>query len=431
MSTPIIEVRDLSKRYRLGTIGAESVRDEFGLFLARFHSKKSKEPPIVRTPKTIWALKNINFNVQPGEVLGIIGSNGAGKSTLLKILSRITEPTKGEAVLRGRAASLLEVGTGFHPDLTGRENIFLNAAILGMRKEETKRKLADIIAFSEIEAFIETPVKRYSSGMRVRLAFAVAAFLDPEILIMDEVLAVGDESFQKKCLGKMSDVATAGRTILFVSHDLAAVQNLCGRVIVLRKGEIFADDQPAEAIRKYLAEIPAFTEHLDEEELPCGQGARIVSVSISQGPGTVENLLRSGNPAHLSVYLRRMTTGTWCVLEIYNEMGAMISRITSKGTRHEGESLLLTCVMDPLLLIPGHYRLAGMVIFQDEVQHYIENLGSFRVNPGSIDGQRISNRRASGLVHLPHRWQAYEVQSDALGTSRERLDLGTSTTSNP
>jgi lipopolysaccharide transport system ATP-binding protein len=412
MSKPIIEVHDLSKRYCLGTVGADSLRDEFGLFLARFRSKKSKEPPIVRRPKTIWALKDINFDVEPGEVLGIIGSNGAGKSTLLKILSRITKPTKGEAALRGRTASLLEVGTGFHPDLTGRENIFMNAAILGMKKDETKRKLSDIIAFSEIEGFIETPVKRYSSGMRVRLAFAVAAFLDPEILIMDEVLAVGDESFQKKCLGKMSDVATDGRTILFVSHDLAAVQNFCARVIVLRKGEIFADDQPAEAIRKYLAEIPAYTGHAGEEELPCGKSARIAFVSISQGPGTVENLLMAGNPAHLNIGLHRMTSGKWCVLEIYNEMGAMISRITSKGARHEGESILLSCVMDPLLLIPGRYRLAGLVIFHDEVQHHVENLGNFTVNPGSIDGHRISDRRACGLVHLPHRWQAYEIQRD-------------------
>jgi lipopolysaccharide transport system ATP-binding protein len=418
MSRPIIEIRNLSKRYRLGTVGADSLRDEFGLFLARFRSGRSRQLPIVRPPKTIWALKDINLSVQSGEVVGIIGGNGAGKSTLLKILSRITEPTKGEAVLRGRTASLLEVGTGFHPDLTGRENIFLNAAVLGMRKEETKRKLSDIIAFSEIETFIETPVKRYSSGMRVRLAFAVAAFLDPEILIMDEVLAVGDESFQKKCLGKMSDVATAGRTILFVSHDLAAIQSLCQRVIVLRKGEIFADDQPAEAIRKYLAEIPAYTGNSNEEEPADGQGARIASVSVSQGPGTVENLLRSGNPAHISVGLCRMTTGTRFALEIYNEMGAMVSRITSKGIRHDGESTLLTCVMDPLLLIPGRYRLAGMVIFQDEAQHHVENLAAFTVSPGSINGHGISNHRACGLVHLPHRWQACELPQNAFCTGR-------------
>jgi lipopolysaccharide transport system ATP-binding protein len=232
MAKPIIEVQDISKCYQLGAIGATRLRDDVERVWHRFtgQSEKTKE-------KQFWALRDVSFQVQPGEIVGIIGRNGAGKSTLLKILSRITEPTSGEILMRGRVASLLEVGTGFHGDLTGRENIFLNGAILGMSKEEIRSKLDEIIAFAEIEKFIDTPVKRYSSGMYVRLAFAVAAHLEPEILIVDEVLAVGDASFQKKCLGKIGEIAKGGRTVLFVSHNMQTVRQLCEKVLVLREGE--------------------------------------------------------------------------------------------------------------------------------------------------------------------------------------------------
>ena len=204
------------------------------------------------TSEEFWALKDVSFEVKQGEVVGIIGRNGAGKSTLLKILSRITEPTTGRVHIRGRVASLLEVGTGFHSELTGRENIFLNGAILGMTKAEIKRKFDEIVAFAEIEKFLDTPVKRYSSGMYVRLAFAVAAHLDPEILVVDEVLAVGDAWFQKKCLGKMQDVNKGGRTVLFVSHNMPTVQTMCRRVLVLHKGAICVDSDPMSAISEYL-----------------------------------------------------------------------------------------------------------------------------------------------------------------------------------
>jgi lipopolysaccharide transport system ATP-binding protein len=415
MTKPIIEVHKLSKRYRLGALDIDSVKDDLARFVAKLRGKHSTLPFERAAQGTIWALKDINFNIQQGEVLGIIGGNGAGKSTLLKILSRITEPTTGEAVLRGRVGSLLEVGTGFHPDLSGRENIFLNAAILGMKRAETKRKLDAIVAFSEVGEFIDTPVKRYSSGMRVRLAFAVAAFLEPEILIVDEVLAVGDESFQKKCLGKMSDVAKHGRTILFVSHDLAAVQNLCERVIALRKGEMIADGQPAEAIRKYLASIPNHGPESGEEEADHTLGPRIASVSISQGSETVENLVMSGKPAHVNVELRGVLRGTWVVLEIYHESGALVTRISSKGAAQAElhDSVLINCVMDPLLLTAGRYRLAGGVVFQDQIQHYVELLTTFTVRPGAFTGNQIIDHQGYGLVHLPHRWQAYEAESEA------------------
>src|ERR1700737_4240919 len=225
---PAIEVRGLSKRYRRGAIGARSLREELELFLSR---RRGREPKI--SSDEFYALKDVTFSVPSGSVCGIIGRNGSGKTTLLKVLTSITVPESGEAVLRGRIGSLLEVGAGFHPELDGIENIYLNGAILGMRRREIARRFDEIVAFAEVEQFLDTPVKRYSSGMYVRLAFAVAAHLEPEILVVDEVLAVGNADFKKKCLGKMSEVSRGGRTVLFVSHNMAAVSSLCDRVIVL------------------------------------------------------------------------------------------------------------------------------------------------------------------------------------------------------
>src|SRR6187455_1332247 len=248
MSNTIISVENLSKRYLVGHQSANreyytSLRDVIGREIHNFIRKASdfvRGKQIIQGDEVeeFWALKDVSFEVKQGEVVGIIGRNGAGKSTLLKILSRITEPSSGRVTLRGRVASLLEVGTGFHPELTGRENIFLNGAILGMSQNEIRKKFDEIVAFAEVERFLDTPVKRYSSGMYVRLAFAVAAHIEPEILVVDEVLAVGDAEFQRKCLGKMKDVATGGRTVLFVSHNMSAVQLLCTRAIYLRAGRI-------------------------------------------------------------------------------------------------------------------------------------------------------------------------------------------------
>lgn len=254
----VISVENLSKSYRLGQIGSGTLTNDLRLWWAKARGKPN---PLLRIGQpdngnrdgeTIWALKDVSFAVEQGEVLGIIGRNGAGKSTLLKILSRVTAPTAGEIKVKGRIASLLEVGTGFHPELTGEENIYLNGAILGMSKAEVRRKFDEIIAFAEVEKFIETPVKRYSSGMYVRLAFAVAAHLEPEILLVDEVLAVGDAEFQKKCLGKIGDVAREGRTVLFVSHNMGAVRKLCNRCVVLAQGIVFFDGVYDTAIQKYL-----------------------------------------------------------------------------------------------------------------------------------------------------------------------------------
>jgi lipopolysaccharide transport system ATP-binding protein len=261
MSDIAIKVEDISKLYRLGKIGTGSFKNDLRRL---WYQVKGKEDPFAkigaendRTKKAesewVWALKDINFEVKKGNVLGIIGRNGAGKSTLLKILSKITAPTTGQITINGRIASLLEVGTGFHPELSGRENIFLNGAILGMKKEEIRKKFDEIVDFAGVEAYIDTPVKRYSSGMYVRLAFAVAAYLEPEILIVDEVLAVGDSEFQKKCLGRMHDVSVNdGRTVLFVSHNLGAVSNLCSSAILMEMGKLTLHSSTQQIIKTYL-----------------------------------------------------------------------------------------------------------------------------------------------------------------------------------
>ncbi len=255
-----IKVEHIYKQYRLGQVGTGSLIQDVNRW---WHKVRGKEDPTLKITEFndpvahdssgfIWALKDISFSVNHGEVLGVIGRNGAGKSSLLKILSKVTSPTKGQIILNGRVASLLEVGTGFHPELTGRENIFLNGAILGMTKREITQKFDEIVAFSGVEKYIDTPVKRYSSGMYVRLAFAVAAHLEPEILIVDEVLAVGDVDFQKKCMGKMKDVARHGRTVIFVSHNMEAVKNLCTRAILMEHGTIVSEGLPSDVIETYL-----------------------------------------------------------------------------------------------------------------------------------------------------------------------------------
>jgi lipopolysaccharide transport system ATP-binding protein len=298
MSRPIIEVEGVSKRYKLGSIGSTSIREEFSRRWAALNLF-GRGGAAGRGPASqdFWALRDINFTVNQGEVLGIIGRNGAGKSTLLKILSRITEPTSGRATLRGRVASLLEVGTGFHPDLTGRENVFLNGAILGMSRTEIRRKFDEIVAFAEIERFIDTPVKRYSSGMYVRLAFAVAAHLEPEILIVDEVLAVGDSAFQKKCTGKIQSIATdQDRTVIFVSHNMQAVEYICSRILHLDQGQVAGYGPPPEMIAEYLRRSAATGEARGRRVL--ADGMELVELHLSPNPVT------SGNPLSFRIAVK-------------------------------------------------------------------------------------------------------------------------------
>ncbi len=253
MSRPAIVLEDIGKMYRLGRAGRSmSFRDAFGDAIGSTFRRIRGFGEDRAKHEDFWALKGVSFEIRPGEAIGVLGRNGAGKSTLLKVLSRITEPTEGEARLRGRVGSLLEVGTGFHPDLTGRENIYLNGAILGMKRAEINRQFDEIVAFSEVERFLDTPVKRYSSGMYIRLAFAVAAHLEPEILLVDEILSVGDIEFQKKCLGKMNDVASHGRTVVFVSHHMEAISALTSRCLVFKAGRLVLDAPTDQAIRSFV-----------------------------------------------------------------------------------------------------------------------------------------------------------------------------------
>jgi len=293
MNNTVIKVENLSKRYRIGAKEAgyrtfrEAIIDAITAPVRNLSKLKKltkfKDNEVARDEDdTIWALNNVSFEVNKGDVLGVIGRNGAGKSTLLKIFSRITEPTTGFAEIHGRLSSLLEVGTGFHPELTGRENILLNGAILGMRKKEIEEKFDEIVKFSEIKKFLDTPVKRYSSGMYMRLAFSVAAHLEPEILLIDEVLAVGDVPFQKKCLGKMGDIAKGGRTVLFVSHNMQAIQKLCTRVIILHEGKMLMDGPPDKVVSKYLGEGMGLKDEEIWQNIDSAPGDNVVRLTAAR-----------------------------------------------------------------------------------------------------------------------------------------------------
>jgi lipopolysaccharide transport system ATP-binding protein len=356
---PIISVQNLSKRYKLGVFNAKTLREEAEAFLARFKGQKLKsgKAEMLKGPSTLdsklstpsapdefWALKDVSFDVQPGEVIGVIGRNGAGKSTLLKILSRITEPTSGEARIRGRVASLLEVGTGFHPELTGRENVFLNGAILGMSKAEIRSKFDEIVAFAEIEKFIDTPVKRYSSGMYVRLAFAVAAHLEPEILIVDEVLAVGDVEFQRKCLGKMKEVSGQdGRTVLFVSHNLNAVQNLCGKALYLKEGREVAFGPCFDVLKMYQTS----TQHSPTGKVPAAtpemiERAYVTRLRLEDDGGVEKPYFKLGEPWTLRIRF-----------QVVRKQPAFVAGI---GVRSLSGASVQTVWTNPADVEPGEYE---------------------------------------------------------------------------
>jgi lipopolysaccharide transport system ATP-binding protein len=305
-----IEAHELSKRYRIGQQQAAygTLRDSMSRAAARFTGRV--EP---QHGQEIWALRDVSFSVREGEVLGVIGRNGAGKSTLLKVLTRITTPTSGRAVIRGRVGSLLEVGTGFNPELTGRENVFLNGSILGMKRREIQRKLPDIVEFSGIEKFIDTPVKRYSSGMYVRLAFSVAAHLEPEILLVDEVLAVGDAEFQQRCLGRMEDFSGTGRTVLFVSHNMQTINQLCDRVIWIDDGAIAEDGDPSQVVTHYLHSTSyASSAHIswpDDETAPGDDLARLLAVRAIDEDGNTAETVDVREPVGIEIRYRILRPG--------------------------------------------------------------------------------------------------------------------------
>ncbi len=340
----------------------------------------------------IWALKNISFAVKKGEVVGIIGSNGAGKSTLLKILSRITHPTRGRAEIRGRVSSLLEVGTGFHQELSGRENVYLNGTILGMTKKEIDHRFDEIVDFSGIEKFIDTPVKRYSSGMKVRLAFSVAAHLEPEILIVDEVLAVGDARFQKKCLDKMQDVGEKGRTVLFVSHNMHAVSHLCTRVVLLEEGKTRMDDSPHKVIASYLnweSGTTAAREWKDSANLPGGDVARLYAVRVRTGDGRIAEALDIRNPVTIEMEYEVLKPGhiLMCHFHFDNNQGVRIFDVHDndpewrRRVRPPGHYISSVYIPGNFLTEGLHYVHAGIITLEPlkTTQCWVRDAVAFQV----------------------------------------------------
>ncbi len=354
-----------------------------------------------------WALKDISFEVRRGEVLGIIGRNGAGKSTLLKILSRITAPTTGRIEMFGRVASLLEVGTGFHPELTGRENIYLNGAILGMNKTEVNTKFDAIVDFAGVQEFVDTPIKRYSSGMRVRLGFAVAAHLEPEILIVDEVLAVGDVAFQRKCLGKMQEVAESGRTVLFVSHNMGAVQQLCSRGIFLRNSMVHTDAAVSDAVAAYLGSIEqsASEDIIDRGERAGAGDIRIAAVSVRVDEDAPHGHLMTGQPALFTFDLEGKDLSADIVFTVYDHRGQPICRFTSfECGVGDATARRYTCAIDEWPLVPGRYRINAAVFAGGESQDHLEGAAVFDVEPGTVGGRSIGHDANYGCVAVAHNW---------------------------
>ncbi|MBU0638093.1 MAG: ABC transporter ATP-binding protein [Planctomycetes bacterium] len=395
MSTPAIVAEDLGKQYKLGlrAQAATTFREALALMATAPLRRWRALGEASQGDEILWALRNVSFEVQPGEVIGIIGRNGAGKSTLLKVLARITDPSEGRARIRGRVRSLLEVGTGMHPELTGRDNIYLNGALLGMKKAEIERKFDEIVAFAEIERFLDTPVKRYSSGMSVRLGFAVAAHLEPEILLVDEVLAVGDLGFQKKCVGKMEHVAGGGRTVLFVSHNMAAVRQLCSRAILLEQGTVALNDTAHNCIeqyRRYFRDVQQ-TPLADRTDRSGSGRMKFVDVGVRDAETGHEGVVASGNTALVSFRVRLAAGVCWrpdtvLRMSLLDEQAYCLSHcsnlISGEQIDATGDEVAVSCRIRRLPLNRGFYTFSASVGTAHEIYDYLADLGSFEVTPG-------------------------------------------------
>ena len=412
-----VEVNHIGKRYRIGVNAKQynTLRDTLANII---HNPKERINGKMTDENSFWALKDVSFNVEEGKAIGIIGRNGAGKSTLLKILSRVTEPTEGTAIIRGRVGSLLEVGTGFHPELTGRENIFLNGAILGMKRSEIEKKLDEIIAFSEVEKFVDTPVKRYSSGMYLRLAFAVAAHLDPEILVVDEVLAVGDAEFQRKCLGKMSDVASQGRTVLFVSHNMSAIMRLTEQTVVLERGKVAIQAPTAEAVDYYLSQ--GFSQegqhewHSDEFDVDPAP-FHPIRISVLSESGHVSDTIRSTEKFHVEFEysLDEDITGLRVGIYVISTRGEFIltsfdvddqEKFNTFSTRKAG-TYVSRCTVPADFLNEGRFVIGvNASIFKIRTYFHDEQALVFNVNGTGAPGTQWPEPR-TGLIRPRLNWE--------------------------
>ncbi|MCB0726072.1 MAG: ABC transporter ATP-binding protein [Ignavibacteriae bacterium] len=441
-----IRVEDVSKLYRLGIVGNRTIAEDLNRLWARM---RGKEDPYMKVGEInnritkgrsdyVWALKDISFEVKKGERFGIIGKNGAGKSTLLKILSRVAGPTKGSIKLKGRVASLLEVGTGFHPELTGRDNIFLNGSILGMSQKEIKSKLDSIVDFSGVERYIDTPVKRYSSGMYVRLAFAVAAHLEPEILIVDEVLAVGDAEFQRKCLGKMHDVSEKeGRTVLFVSHNLQAIKNLCQRTLILNNGEIFTSGTTDESLKKYAelvreVKINVKTD-IDNNTNRRGKGViRFSGIDVTDSDGNKRNEFELGETIKfkISYEVFREIEGLNLIIAILSGLSRecitlAIHKLTS-STLYPGATGEAEVVIPDIYIKPGEYPLYFELIdekFNGYSKDVIDDLTAPLIIKGgdSVKETDFDPDKPSGFIAIPSNLVMNEIETSKI-TKKEILN---------
>jgi lipopolysaccharide transport system ATP-binding protein len=416
MTEIAIDTHELGKRYSLGLAqrGYGTLRESLAEVTRRPFRRGAEK---AERRDVLWALRNLSLTIHSGEVVGLIGHNGAGKSTLLKILSRITEPSAGYADLTGRVGSLLEVGTGFHPELTGRENIFLNGSILGMRRGEIRERFDEIVEFAEMERFLDTPVKRYSSGMSVRLAFSVAAHLEPEILLVDEVLAVGDAAFQRKSLGKMNQVASEGRTVVFVSHNLAIIQALCTRGVLLERGEAVVDAPVGEAIDQYLRSLERsasrdLLERTDRDTRAYDE-TLVRELWIEDVEGRTPDVLIAGRPARIVVVLTEELLGMECQLTIANSLGQPVCTFDSEVSapvdqREHGFGPRIECSVGSLPLLPGRYRIDVVVKAKRQIQDGLQAAAFFDVEPGVIGERPTPAVGADGNVALPHTWRLPE-----------------------
>lgn len=404
---PVIEIKQLGKKYRIrGNESYLALRDVIS------NGVKNIFKPRLEKKEDFWALENINLQIEQGERIGIVGKNGAGKSTLLKILSRVTWPTTGEAIIRGRLASLLEVGTGFHPELTGRENIYLNGSILGLKKNEITRQFDAIVDFSGVEKFLDTPLKHYSSGMQLRLAFAVAAHLEPEVLLIDEVLAVGDIEFQKKCMGKMEEVSKQyGRTIVFVSHNIASLQNLCTKGILLENGTIKSEGGINAVIKNYLSTTFKSKSLLSDRTDRIGNGnAKLLSVSVSN-----ENGIRTGDTLQVDIeytsFKNDITINEFGIsIWDYNDSKIIsISSNLKKELNYFSQKGKVRCTIPALPLVHGNYIINAFVSSVFGIEDYIERIFEFEVHENDIFGSGVIVDPVWGKIVVEHNWS---VQND-------------------
>ena len=406
----VIRAEGLGKRYRIG-----SGRAAYGTLRDALAERLRPGARAARSRQTLWALRDVAFEVRRGEVLGVIGRNGAGKSTLFKVLSRITPPTEGRVELRGRVGSLLEVGTGFHPELTGRENVYFNGAVLGMTRREIRARFDEIVAFAAVERFLDTPVKRYSSGMYLRLAFAVAAHLETEVLLVDEVLAVGDVAFQRKCLGKMGQASRGGRTVLMVSHNMAAVRGLCGRCLLIDGGRVVHSDTPDGAIRRYMEAIVAPPSGGDRAVVANEEwGIQLLGLDLVDSAGRAVPALQVGQPAGFRLRVRSRKR----VADVAVSMGihslATDARVAVFHSGYSGAALEfdapgtdVTCLIPRVPFAPGAYTVVLKVLAGRSTVFLLRSFITFDVIAGDFFGTgKLPDPEWGGLCYVDSEWRA-------------------------